>query len=469
MADYFFDGDNGNDTTGAGSEANPYKSIKASTVGGIFNPANARFFIKRGTTVLMAGEIHPNATFTFTSYGPSTDPKGRVVYNSGGSYFLACGTGASSGQEVVFDSIILEDAVASAASAVYQNAGNSAKIIVRDCEIEGFSNGVMTQGGTGHQVLRNNMTGIRNCGVIFEHTAAAAPSNTLCEDNYIDCTNALNDGIVYHAGTSNGLGNIARNNTIIAGLEQGIDVLSMYPGTLLERNVIYANPAATTSWSDIYCAGANSIIKHNLVFAGNRTGIYLNGAAIDVKYNTVISAMSGTASPLIYCVSGNNPKVVGNYLVNKVGFASSEMLVAGGINLGTMKNNIFVNYSASTSSRFAAWLTAADLNTWDIDNNYYVQMPGSHATPWTGNRSFAQWNALTGSPDSGTGIVATSIPLIVPTYQAIGQRFNLKRLFTLASNSPLIGVGSHINYAVDLNGRQFWNPPAIGPVDYKRP
>lgn len=470
MADYYFDGNNGNDTTGAGTEANPYKSIKASTVGGAFNPANARFFIKRGTTVLMAEEIHPNGSFKFASYGPTTDPKGKVVYNYGGSYFLATGTGAASTDTIEFDQLQFEDAAASFASAVYQNNSGSGKIVVTDCDMTGFFNGVMTQRGTGHQILRCNITGSRNCGVMIEHAAVAAPSNMLIADNYIDASIATNDGIVLHNGTSDGYGNVIRDNTIISGYEQGIDVMSMFPGTHILRNVVYPNPAPNNSLSEIFCRGKNSVIKGNLVFTKTRAALQIDDTNITVACNAFIPTAGQAGGPSVYVlVPALGSKIFNNLFYMPTSYASSSILVATGVTTGLSKNNLFINYSASTASRFLAALTFANLATWDIDNNYYVQMPGSYATPWAGARTFADWIATAGTPDNGTSIVATDSPIVVPNYQTVGQRFNLQKLLTIAGDSPLVEVGQHINYQVDMNGRQFWNPPSIGPAEYVRP
>ena len=70
----YFDGTNGNDATGDGSEGAPYKSIKNATVGGVFNPTDVRFFIKRGTTVeIVGGAIHPQGPFYIGPYGDGGD------------------------------------------------------------------------------------------------------------------------------------------------------------------------------------------------------------------------------------------------------------------------------------------------------------------------------------------------------------------------------------------------------------
>ena len=470
MTDYYFDGDNGNDTTGAGIEASPYKSIKASTVGGTFNPANARFFIKRGTTVLMAGEIHPNASFKFASYGPTTDPKGKVIYNYGGSYFLATGTGAVSTDTIEFDQLQFEDASSSSfTSAVLQNNLGSGKIVVTDCDIVNFYNGVTTQRGTGHQILRCNITGIRNNGIIIEHTTVAAPSNVLIADNYVDASSALNDGIVLHAGASDGYGNVIRDNTIISGYEQGIDVVAMFPGTHILRNVVYPNPASNTSLAEIFCRGKNSVIKGNLVFTKTRGALQIDDTGITVACNAFIPTAGQAGGHSVYVLApALGSKIFNNLFYMPASYAKISILVATGVTTGLSKNNLFINYSAESGCRFLTALTVADLATWDIDNNYYVQMPGSYATPWAGARTFADWILTAGTPDNGTAIVATDSPIVVPSYQTVGQRFNLQKILTIAGDSPLVEVGQHINYQVDMNGRQFWNPPAIGPVDHKR-
>lgn len=467
MTDYFFDGANGNDTTGAGTEANPYKSIKNSTVGGAFNPANARFFIRRGTTVLMAGEIHPNGSFYIGPYGEG-DEAATLVSNNGGTYYLATGTGAAATDDIVFDSMTLIDAdTSSVVSGVYQNNAGSGRVIVKDCIIQDFFNGIMTQRGTGHQILRNRITGSRNCGVMVEHASVAAPSNMLIANNYVASSEATNDGIVLHAGTSDGYGNIIQDNVVISGAEQCIDVMQMFPGTLVLRNVCYPG-ASPTLYEEVFCRGAYSVFAGNLVFTKKRRGMLFDNVGIKAIANTIVS-MSGETGGILMQALGTctNFVALNNAFFMRPGLAFSALLCNTGVTTGTAKNNLFVNESASTSSRFIAAQTTSDLYTWEINNNYYVQIPGSYATPWAAASSFATWQARTGTPDTA-GIVATVSPLGRPEYSAIGQQFDLKKLFKIYSDSPLLGVGGHVGYYRDLAGKQFWNPPSIGPVEYTR-
>ena len=114
-------------------------------------------------------------------------------------------------------------------------------------------------------------------------------------------------------------------------------------------------------------------------------------------------------------------------------------------------------------------IQAADLTSWTINNNRYSIMAGSLATPFLGSQSFAQWQARTGTPDLNSA-TDTTLRLDIPLYNYIGQSFDLRRLLKLQSSNPLVGIGKHLGYSRDLNNRQFWNPPAIGPVDtYDRP
>lgn len=471
MADYYFDGNDGNDTTGSGTSVNPYKSIKASTVGGTLTPANARFFIKRGTSVLVAAEIHPNGSFYMGPYGDG-EKAATVVYNSGGSYFLAVGTGAASTDTIEFSDLTLQDAnTSSFAAAVYQNDTGSGKIVVSNCKIYDFYNGIQPQRGTGHQITGNEILRFRNNGVIVEHVSVAAPSNCLIEDNYIDArlnngTVALNDCITLHNGASNGRGNIIRGNTLVAGVESCIDVATQYPGTLIEDNVCYARyNSSNTSWTDIYCAGANSIVNGNVVYANYRTGIQLAAASIEVCNNLVRSAEGYGASPLIYAWTGaGGANVHNNFLMGRTGYNSSLFLAASGIVPGQYHNNYHLNYSAGSSFRMLAF-AAADIPSWKINNNRYSIMTGSLATPFLGSQSFAQWQARAGSPDANSSTDATR-RLIMPEYLALGQKFDIKKIISIQAGNSLIAAGNHLKYCRDITGKQFLNPPSIGPIEY---
>lgn len=466
--DYYYDGTNGNDATGDGSEAAPYKTIKNATVGGIFNPSDVRFFIKRGTTVEIAGNaIHPQGPFYIGPYGGGED-WATLLCNNGGTYYLATGTGCAAGDIVHFDSIkIVDDDLSSNVSGVYQNDSGSGTIKVTDCYIQDFFNGIMTQRGTAHQLLRNTITGVRNAGIMIEHASVAAPSNMLIFGNYVDATNATNDGIVLHAGTSNGYGNVIRDNIVIAGLEQAIDVLQMFPGTIVDRNICYSNPAQPTNWEEIFCRGANSVISRNLVFTEKRRGIMLDNVGITAKCNIVVGKAGLTGGVMMQALGTcTNFKAYNNMFYMPVSFASSAMLCNSGVTTGTAKNNLFINASASVLSRFINAEVRANLNTWDIDNNYYVQLPGSNATPWAAASSFAAWTASTGTPDAGTGIVATETPFLIPSYQNRGQHFDLDKILTILHGNALIEEGAHIGYSTDITGKQFWNPPSIGPIEY---
>ena len=466
--DYYYDGTNGNDSTGNGSEGAPYKTIKNATVGGVFNPTDVRFFIKRGTTVEIAGNaIHPQGPFYIGPYGDGED-WATLLCNNGGTYYLATGTGCAAGDIIHFDSIKIVDAdLSSYVSGVYQNNLGSGTIKVTDCYIQNFFNGIMTQRGTAHQILRNTIVGCRNAGIMIEHASVAAPSNMLIANNYVDGTSASNDGIVLHAGTSNGYGNIIRDNTVIAGAEQAIDIMQMFPGTLVLRNVCYPG-ASPTLYEEVFCRGAYSVFAGNLVFTKKRRGMLFDNVGIKAIANTIVS-MSGETGGILMQALGTctNFVALNNAFFMRPGLAFSALLCNTGVTTGTAKNNLFVNESASTSSRFIAAQTTSDLYTWEINNNYYVQIPGSYATPWAAASSFATWQARTGTPDTA-GIVATVSPLGRPEYSAIGQQFDLKKLFKIYSDSPLLGVGGHVGYYRDLAGKQFWNPPSIGPVEYTR-
>lgn len=477
MADFYFDGTNGNNA-GIGNAESPYRTIRNSTVGGIFNPATPRFFIKRGTTVIIEQGIYPQGSFYVGPYGEGNEPA-VLVSNYGftggaGTNYLVTGGSTTSADTIVFENLTLQDAdPGSFVAAVYTTTSNAAPVTVRDCVITGFFIGVMTQGGNRHQILRNRVVNYRNCGIMFEHASSAAANNSLIEGNYVDgrlgATVATNDCIVLHNGTSNGYGNVIRGNTCISSKEQCIDVLEMYPGTIVENNICYARQDGTSSsWSDIFTRAANSIIRNNLIFCRYRIGLDIDSANVLVSGNTFVGLEGAVGDRHIRLYTGcSNPTIENNYFIGRSGYASSMIQPVSGVTTGTIRNNMFVNYSSVSSCRFISAQVSADLNTWTINNNYYSRMPGSHSSPWAGNVNFATWRARTGSPDANS-YDTTALPLPIPEYAYVGQTFDLSRLYEVLSGNPLIGAGAHTGYRRLGNGARY-NPPTIGPMEYIRP
>jgi hypothetical protein len=471
MADFYFDGANGNDTTGLGTEANPYKTIRTTTIGGAFNPLNARFFIKRGTIVSLSNtSVYPQGTFYIGPYGDGYDDA-AVDYNSIADYFFVLGIGSTASDSIVFDRIKLIDTrEVTTASGIYQHASGACTLTVKDCKIVGFLNGVMTQKNDRHQFLRNNITRTRNCGIIIEHSAAAAANNLLIAGNYIDNTLGSNDAISLHAGSGSGVGNVVRGNTLIAGTEQAIDILAMYPGTLVADNVVYANPASVVSlWSDIFCRGANSLIFNNLIFSRNRLAIDIDAANVNIRGNTIVNSADVGVNALIRIQgTGANTSITHNHLIMKSNFSAAGIIPLTGATTGKIKNNVMVSYSANAGFNFISAQTFANLATWDIDYNCYAQMTGSKANAWAG-LSIADWRASAGSHDVNSIILNNVLPLQIPSFLAAGQSINIRNLYKVPAGSDLIEAGAHEGYYVDSAGNQFWNPPSIGPVEYLRP
>ena len=470
MTDYYFDGANGNDSTGNGLSSNPYKTIRTTTIGGAFNPLNARFFIKRGTTVSLSNtSVYPQGTFYIGPYGEGEEDA-VVDCNSVADYFFVLGIGSTANNSIVFDRVkLLDTREVTTASGIYQHASGACTLTVKDCKIVGFQNGIMTQKNDRHQFLRNNITRQRNCGIIIEHSAAAAANNLLITDNYIDNTLGSNDAISLHAGSGSGIGNVVRGNTLITGTEQAIDILAMYPGTLIADNVVYANPASVVSlWSDIFCRGANSQILNNVIFSRNRLAIDIDAANVNIRGNTIVNSDDVGVSALIRIQgTGANASITHNHLVMKSNFSAPGIIPLTGATTGKIKNNVMVSYSANAGFNFISAQTFANLATWDIDNNCYAQMSGSKVNAWAG-LSIADWRLSAGTPDVNSLILNNVLPLQIPSFQSAGQLINVRNLYRVPAGSALIMAGAHEGYYVDSTGHQFWNPPSIGPCEYVR-
>jgi hypothetical protein len=69
--------------------------------------------------------------------------------------------------------------------------------------------------------------------------------------------------------------------------------------------------------------------------------------------------------------------------------------------------------------------------------------------------------------------------VLVPTTNSITGDFSgtdevfadpgLTADYLIDATSPCAGVGKHVGYGTDVEGKQFYNPPSIGCYEYERP
>lgn len=477
MAEFWYDGTNGNDTTGDGSIGNPYRTIGSSTTGGTVD--NLILHLKRGTTVNQSADRYCSGTFLMDAYGDGDMPVfSRTAL---GNYQFTVGASTTSDEIMRFENVKIID-VSGSHSMPACGTPTSAlgSLQVFNCVIVGFYNAIIVQNGTGSQnrFIGNHITDFRNNGIYVSVTASgtAMPENVLIIGNYVDgriSTGGVcaDDCIVMHDASSNG-GRGARiaYNVCIAGTEGCVDIVEWSHGSIVEHNVFYSRQDGTaTDWADVAIDGPNCIFRNNLLFKRYRRCIDIQSTGNDaiVENNTIVE-MVASNEPLIRLYACENATIRNNLLVNASGSTGSMIIGVGTPVLPeSIYNNILVNNSASTA-KFINSSINAEVDTWSIDGNVYVQMPGSTANAWTnsgGACSWANWLARPGAPDANSIAPLTALPVSVPAYVTVGDSMEVIIRSPVGPDNPIAGVGVHLGYMRDAAGVQRPNPPSAGPFD----
>lgn len=195
----------------------------------------------------------------------------------------------------------------------------------------------------------------------------------------------------------------------------------------------------------IICTGASGtmLVEGNVIVGGGQSAIAMQVPGGVVRSNIItgctngISVLSAGVSVLGNLVSGGESGVI--FTVD----AATGALIYG---------NTFADLSANGVYN----VTAAPLATWTAKNNAIVSaLRGIYAANGaiTVQSSNAFWQCgtnLSGAASGGGDITAD--PLLSTGYRPM-------------PGSPLIGAGTHISYARDVEGKQRPNPPSIGAYD----
>lgn len=480
MAEFWYDGNGGSDAN-PGTEALPFLTLGSATVDtatGVGTPTNLIVHLKRGTTVQLASNLSCYGTFLADAYGDGEE-LATLDKQTLGNFSCVVGYSSTAGQVQRWESIKALDPVGTTLTAGFSNAATSAGALeVVNCESVGFQNSVSITAGTAHKVSGCTFTDYRNNGIYVDTTAAGvvAPSDMQITDNTLDgriSTGGVcsNDGITLHGAASGpGRRNIISGNTVVSGTESCIEVATNYNGTIISRNVCYARQDGTsTSNTDIGVQGDSTVVRGNVIFKRYRRGIDVLAGSDDVviEANSIIEVI-GNGEPLVRINAVARPTVRSNLFVIATGATSSKFTGMNSITVPfNLQNNLFVNYSAG-AMWFIGAQTAADVDTWAIDGNTYVQMPGSVANAWRDTSTtvnWAGWKARAGAPDANSMDPLTSLPVTVPAIGEIGAGWTPDWRCELGPANVLIGQGVHIGYVRDANRVQRPNPPSPGPYD----
>lgn len=257
----------------------------------------------------------------------------------------------------------------------------------------------------------------------------------------------------------------------------------------IDNNIVYSNGTSTASDHGIYCNFDTGSVHDNICYDNAGAGIKLNSARDviverNVSYSTTLGAqqygffMDKEADPAAN--SGNilrnnvvyntvfgmwiNPIATANYYYHNtfVNLSNAGKTNGYGIRFsdGTsnqvFKNNIIYQDSAVVGTFKAAYriITAGDEanNTFDYncvrceDTLRFAEVGASLYT-------FAEWQALTGSPDANS---LNSDPVFVTEYT------NLH----LQSSSPCRNAGEDLDVADDYDGVARDDTPDIGAYEY---
>jgi hypothetical protein len=446
MAEYYFDGTNGDNSNDGLSDTAPKKDIGS----GLTVSGSCTFNIKRGTRVHITAEVYPTGAFVVQPYGSGTERAeveidiGAQLTNTGSGGSTSYLSGLSFfGPSTPINGLRIDD------GAIY----------VDGVWFDGFNNCIQGGGGAsgGGYVKNCIMTNIVNNGITLGNDSYAAPNVFIVENNYIDGTGTLNDCITYHDGDGTGGANgIIRNNVCIGANENGIDITVKYSNTL-----IYGNQCYNQGNQGIVSAGTGDIIRNNYIESSGYEGILANTGAVNLRIEGNLTYNCGkttNACGFIVTTTAGHVDVLNNTFIAGPNSASSQIArIANGAEVD-IYNNIF--FIAGAANRYLVCL--GDGTSINTKNNLYYGHLGVGASPFyinsTTGRTWTQWQAIA-TRDSATQDINSiygSSPQLDANYRPL-------------PTSPCIAAGKAVDLPIlAYDGSPFRNPPSIGAHEYRQ-
>jgi hypothetical protein len=432
MATYYFDGTNGSISNSGLSEGAPRKDITS----GISMTSPVVLNLKRGTTVQLLADRYPTGDITIQPYGDG--PEMPTVQFTGS--FQLTHTGASGTYAV--DGIQYTTTAPTTAAAIVAVSG--ARVIATNNVISGaFQNGIRPGSGASHVVEFNRISGTTGNGIYVGVIGVTAPSNGSYRYNTIDASTCSDDAIVLHDGNAGGTGNVIAFNDLTCGVENAVDVQSMYASTNIIGNVSRVSSTTPALWADFAIVGSG-LIAGNRIYGGRRRCLQISGANVTVRNNLIVSGASEQGAQCVEVSSVSGALVYNNTFVGN-SLAQRRMFLWTSATGARFKNNVVIQNNLSQTIHDLA-TTTPDAGGFDYNRYHIIQS----LTNVFGGASFASWSS-TYSIESAS-VSSSDDPQLTANYRP-------------KSTSPLLGAGTHLGYRRDIEGKQRPNPPSIGAYD----
>jgi hypothetical protein len=246
--------------------------------------------------------------------------------------------------------------------------------------------------GSNGIIRGNTIKDFTGVGIFGGSNDYVAPSYYDISYNTIDSSKGR-DGISLHDGFGKGIGNVIRKNSIFGGIENGIDILGMYPSTIIEDNVIRDVGLAgiIVSMGDDNISGAHdSVIRRNSISRSRTAGIYSRADRIMISENVLYKMYeSRTSSGLI--ISGS-ATVTDNQIIVPSSVDRPAILIIQAP--GRPKPTGIIQNNRVTSSNRTAYVFTIESDLvlgWNIDYNVYY-VPYSNGI-YFDSLTFEAWRA----------------------------------------------------------------------------
>lgn len=423
-------------TNGSGTEASP-RNIWPTSIG-----AGDVIYLKRGTTLTVSSQLSlgagsnnevrdygsgelPIITSNASNFGQiNVDRSGVTTFRN--IWFKDCQGGSANGGVIVASPVA---------------AARVANLAIYGCKFT----------GTGYNAIRLNGTNTA--------TAASTFVCMYCEFDDIgeDCVYGAALDFVFRYNTctrlstrtetGDGVGFISADPTRVWIANNYIDhsgkdvkqciIVDTSSGAglaIIEDNTLIGYGTATDA------ADSHSVILVDCKATIRRNTIYSFGLAAGLEVadstftdNLVVIGNARTSAPVV-ALSASTTGVYGNTFVSLKTLEATQKIVTQAASLSgcAVKNNLFVNVPIAIQSDTVG-------NNPTATNNAFWQV--------TTARRAQDGSAFSGGND------ITADPLLTADYKPTAL-------------SPLLGAGTHLGYARDIERKQRPNPPSIGAYDY---
>jgi Right handed beta helix region len=388
----YVDPDAGKDANLGGTSSTPVRDLNS------FVPlADVAIYLRKGTTTVLPKSLFVKNVF-IGAYGTGAKPKlvmapdqlaGLIAHN--GSLHL--------------DGVRLEGNLVTRTSGSAISSYSTEKLVVENCEILNFANGVVFGGSD--SIIRNNvLSKLTNNGIVGGRRGVTAPSRSQVVGNIIDAAGTNNDAITLHDGTGFGMSNTISRNVITGPIgENGIDVLEQFGDTLIEGNTISGAAAYSISTSHTPSAmreATGTRIRLNKVSNSTRAAIYSRSRNAVIEQNDIRNIGSLRMASAV--VVENSARILNNAI--QVPAANTRPVITlvqtteSGLFGGEITGNVITDLSGMLVYGLLTPNRQLLLNAWTIESNTY-KLLNINARAFAG-MTFTDWRS------GGNGTVITT-------------------------------------------------------------